>query len=112
MSTNVIVQYRTTPEAADENARLVEAVYAALAELQPAGFRYTTYRLDDGTRFVHVAEQDGPENPLATLPAVRRLPTRDRVTLCRATGAEQGRRRGVVRLVALTLYFRPRRGLL
>ncbi len=69
MSANVIVQYRTTPEAADENARLVEAVYAALAELQPAGFRYTTYRLDDGTRFVHVAEQDGPENPLATLPA-------------------------------------------
>jgi hypothetical protein len=69
MSTNVIVQYRTTPEAADENARLVEAVYAALAELQPAGFRYTTYRLEDGTRFVHVAEQDGPDNPLATLPA-------------------------------------------
>ena len=69
MSKNVIVQYRTTPEAADENARLVEAVYAALAEVRPPGFRYTTYRLGDGTRFVHVAEQDSPDNPLATLPA-------------------------------------------
>jgi hypothetical protein len=69
MSQNTIVRYRTTPEGADENARLVEAVYAALAVVAPTGFRYTTYRLGDGTTFVHVAEQDGTDNPLATLPA-------------------------------------------
>lgn len=69
MGRTVVVRYRTRSEAADENARLVEDVFAALAELQPAGFRYATYRLADYVTFVHVATVDGPENPLATLPA-------------------------------------------
>ena len=69
MSKNTIVRYRTHPEAADENARLVEDVYAALAESDPGGFRYTTYRLADGVTFVHVARQDGDDNPLQSLPA-------------------------------------------
>ena len=69
MSRNVIVRYQTRPDAADENARLVEAVYAALAEADPGDFRYTTYRLADGVTFVHVAHQEGAENPLTTLPA-------------------------------------------
>jgi hypothetical protein len=79
MSKTVVVRYRVSPEAADENARLVEAVYAALAELEPADFRYVTYRLDDGVSFVHVAHH-GPTNPLASLPAFaefqRELPQR------------------------------------
>lgn len=69
MSKNVIVRYRTRPEAAEENARLVQEVFAALAEVKPADFRYTTYRLADGVTFVHVASLTGPENPLTTLPA-------------------------------------------
>jgi hypothetical protein len=69
MSKNVIVRYRTSPDAAEENARLVRDVYASLAELAPQGFRYTTYLLADGVTFVHVARHDGGENPLATLPA-------------------------------------------
>jgi hypothetical protein len=69
MTNSTVVRYRTHPEAADENARLVAAVYAALAETDPGDFRYTTYRLDDGVTFVHVAERSGPENPLAALPA-------------------------------------------
>ena len=69
MSRNVIVRYRTHPEAADENARLVEEVYAALAEADPGDFRYTTYRLADGVTFLHLAEQEGPDNPLTMLPA-------------------------------------------
>jgi hypothetical protein len=68
MSKEVIVRYTTRPDAAEENARLVEAVFAALAELKPADFRYTTYRLTDGVTFVHVAHHGG-ENPLTTLPA-------------------------------------------
>jgi hypothetical protein len=68
MSRNTIVRYRTTLEAADENARLVAAVYAALNELDPGDFRYATYRLDDGVSFVHVAQQDGETNPLQSLP--------------------------------------------
>ena len=69
MSKTVVVRYRTRPDAADENARLVEGVYASLAEVQPAGFRYTTYRLADGVSFVHVARHEGTENPLPALPA-------------------------------------------
>ena len=68
MSRNVIVRYRTRPEAAEENSRLVRAVYAALAELRPEGLSYTTYVLADGETFVHVARIDGEVNPLATLP--------------------------------------------
>jgi hypothetical protein len=50
-----VVQYRTTPEAADENQRLVAAVYSELAARRPDGLRYSTYRLADGVTFVHVA---------------------------------------------------------
>lgn len=69
MSSTVVVRYRTRPEAADENAHLVERVYAALAEVDPGGFRYATYRLADGVTFVHVAQVTGDHNPLPALPA-------------------------------------------
>ena len=68
MSRTAIVRYRTRPEAAEQNARLVEDVYSALAQIEPPDFRYATYRLDDGVSFVHVAYFGGPDNPLATLP--------------------------------------------
>lgn len=64
-----MIRYRTRPEAAEENSRLVQAVFDSLAELKPSDFRYATYRLADSVTFVHVARLDGPENPLATLPA-------------------------------------------
>jgi len=67
MSKNVIVRYRTRPDAAEENASLVKAVFAALADAAPDDFRYATYRLADGVTFVHVAHH-GETNPLATLP--------------------------------------------
>ena len=69
MSTSVIVRYRTRPDAAEENVRLIEAVYDALAELDPGDFRYTTYRLADGVTFLHVATQAGTQSPLPSLPA-------------------------------------------
>lgn len=63
-----MIRYRTKPEAADENARLVAAVYAALAQTDPGHLRYITYRLADGVTFVHVAQRDADANPLADLP--------------------------------------------
>lgn len=63
MMSTVVVRYTPKPDRADENQRLVEAVFAELAETQPEGLRYTTMRLADGT-FVHVAEVDGEQNPL------------------------------------------------
>jgi len=67
MST-VVVRYRPKPEHADENQRLVEAVFHALAEKQPDGLRYLTLRLADGT-FVHVADVSADTNPLSELDA-------------------------------------------
>ena len=69
MSRTVVVRYRTRPDAAEENARLVEGVFASLAEVDPGDFRYATYRHADGVTFVHVAQLAGTENPLAPRPA-------------------------------------------
>jgi hypothetical protein len=65
-----IARYTVKPGMEDRNAELVRAVYRELAELRPPGFRYVTYRLDDGRSFVHIAEQEGDgENPLPGLAA-------------------------------------------
>jgi hypothetical protein len=69
MSKTVVVRYQTRPDAAEENARLVKGVYAALSELKPKDFRYATYRLADNVTFVHVAQIDATVDPLPTLPA-------------------------------------------
>jgi hypothetical protein len=62
-----VVRYRTSPDTAEENRRLVAAVYAELAQRRPAGLRYSTFRLADGVTFVHVAL--GDRRVLAQLPA-------------------------------------------
>ena len=64
MSSAVIVRYQTRPEAAEENQRLVERVYAELARDDPGGLRYATFRLADGVTFVHVSIVEGDVNPL------------------------------------------------
>ena len=66
---------------------MVEAVYAALAEAKPRDFEYATYRLDDGTTFVHVARLPDTENPLAALPAFAEFQR------SLASGASSSRRR-------------------
>jgi hypothetical protein len=69
MAVTKVISYTTKPECAEENARLVRAVYAELAEQSPEGLQYSTLRLDDGVSFVHIAVLDGEVNPLSTLPA-------------------------------------------
>jgi hypothetical protein len=60
----IVVRYQAKPERADENQKLIEAVFAALDARQPQGFTYKVIRLDDGVSFVHVVvEHDGVENP-------------------------------------------------
>jgi hypothetical protein len=65
MSRTVVVRYRTRPEAADENQRLVEEVFAELAAADPGGLAYTTFRMADGVTFVHVARSDADPSPLS-----------------------------------------------
>ena len=71
MSVSKVVRYRTKPESADENERLIRAVFAELAEREPDGVRYAAFRLDDGVSFVHVVELAEGENPLASMAAFR-----------------------------------------
>ncbi|MBR7834233.1 hypothetical protein KDL01_13240 [Actinospica durhamensis] len=97
MSTAVI-RYRTTPEAAEENQRLIEGVFAQLAAATPAGLRYSAFRLADGVTFVHVVDGEG----LGELGAFQEFqktiaerladgPTREDAVLIGAYAAEAGR---------------------
>jgi hypothetical protein len=61
-----LIRYRTRPEAADANARLVEAVFAELAEKGPDGLRYLSLRLE-GDAFVHFVESNSDPGPLPGL---------------------------------------------
>jgi hypothetical protein len=73
MSTVTVVRYRTKEERAEENAELVQAVFAELGANDPGGLRYATFRLGDGVTFVHVATIDGDVNPLASSAAFARF---------------------------------------
>lgn len=61
---HVIVRYKVKPGQAELNEQLVKAVYEELQETKPTGFRYATFRLDDGLSFAHIAFQEGDDNPL------------------------------------------------
>jgi hypothetical protein len=59
-----VVRYQAKPERADENQRLIEAVFDDLAARQPEGFTYKVLRLEDGVSFVHVViEHDDVDDP-------------------------------------------------
>ena len=64
MTVTKVIRYRTKPESADENERLIREVFAELAKQNPDGLHYAAFRLDDGVSFLHVAVLDGEENPL------------------------------------------------
>ena len=69
---STMVRYRVRPDRADENVRLVQAVYAQLAEERPAGLHYATFRLPDGVTFMHVVvETDQPGRILGEIGAFK-----------------------------------------
>jgi hypothetical protein len=51
---STVVRYQAKPERAEENQKLIEAVFADLEDRQPEGFTYKVFRLDDGVSFLHV----------------------------------------------------------
>ena len=60
----VVVRYQAKPDRADENQKLIEAVFADLDERQPDGFTYKVFRLEDGVSFIHVViEHDDVAKP-------------------------------------------------
>lgn len=67
MAHQTSVRYTTRDTAAaDENQRLIDAVFAELAETEPDGLSYRVARSDDGLSFEHVAVVED-ENPLLAL---------------------------------------------
>jgi hypothetical protein len=68
-----MVRYRVKPDHATENEQLVRDVYEELARLQPEGFRYGTFKLDDGVTFVHLATHEPDANPLGQVAAFARF---------------------------------------
>ena len=69
----VMVRYRVKPDHAAENEQLVRDVYEELAQLQPEGFRYGTFKLEDGITFVHLATHETDGNPLGRVEAFARF---------------------------------------
>jgi hypothetical protein len=65
-----VVRYRTKPERATENARLIEKVFQELQANASDGVRYLALQLSDGTfvHFVMVETEDG-SSPLARVEA-------------------------------------------
>ena len=68
-----VVRYQAKPDRADENQRLIEAVFADLEKLEPEGFTYKVFRLEDGVSFMHVVIEHDVEKPdsLQDVPAFR-----------------------------------------
>ena len=64
-----LIRYRTKPDQADANAKLVEAVYAELHRTQPDGVSYATFRLNDEVTFIHVVQVRQEPNPLLAVKA-------------------------------------------
>jgi hypothetical protein len=66
-----VMRYKTKPEAAEENQRLIAEVFAELAETKPEGLRYASFRLDDGVTFVHIVEFEGEHDPFSEVVAFK-----------------------------------------
>jgi len=63
-----LIRYRTDPDRADLNQRLVEAVFAELKARETQGLRYLVLRTADGSFFHLVAfENGGGTSGLTTL---------------------------------------------
>lgn len=56
---HTMVTYTVKPGRAEENAALVRAVFAELAQTRPQGFRYAAFVLPDQRQFVHLYTDEG-----------------------------------------------------
>lgn len=70
--TIVMMRANATPEHADKVGTAAESMFAAIENERPQGIRYSAYRVGDTDTFVILLElQDGTENPLLGITAVR-----------------------------------------
>jgi hypothetical protein len=67
----VLIRYRLEPDQVERNEELVRAVYEELHRAAPSGFRYVTFKLEDGVTFMHISESEGEDSPLPGLASVQ-----------------------------------------
>ena len=67
----IVVRYRAKPDRADENQKLIEAVFDDLQARKAHGFSYEVFRLEDRVSFVHVVIEHDVEtrDSLGEVPA-------------------------------------------
>ena len=70
--TKRLIRYKAKTDRADENQRLIEAVFRELRETKPDGVRYMVLRMADDS-FAHFVELDGNANPLQALESFRKF---------------------------------------
>ena len=66
-----MVRYTVKADRAEENAAYIQRVFEELAQTQPDGLRYASFRQNDGVSFVHIAFIDTANNPLAETAAFK-----------------------------------------
>ena len=71
MSHATVVRYTTRPGSADENEKLIKAVFAQLTEQLPDGLRYLAIRLDDGVEFHAYSAARRRSQPTGRAPRIR-----------------------------------------
>ena len=59
----IVVRYQARPDRADENQGLIENVFAELEQVDPQGFTYSVYRLEDGVSFIHIVNETDDDSP-------------------------------------------------
>jgi hypothetical protein len=70
----IMVRYKVKPQHAADNEALVRAVFDELHRIEPPGFSYATFQLEDGVTFVHVVVENGEAGTsLAEVPAFQRF---------------------------------------
>ncbi|MDX6279032.1 MAG: hypothetical protein QOH03_103 [Kribbellaceae bacterium] len=85
-----VFRYQTKPEAAVENQRLIEKVFAELASAAPPDLTYASFRLADGVTFVHVVDGEGLLDLAAFQEFQRALPERLTAELTRDEATRVG----------------------
>lgn len=65
----VMIRSKVKAESAGDVEAAVGRMFAAIAEAAPEGVRYASCRLPDGVTYIALlALENGPENPLVTIP--------------------------------------------
>jgi len=70
-----LLRYKTKPQHAAENERLVRAVFDEIHRARPEGIRYSTFLLDDGLTFINIVATETSSGlaPLGQLQAYQQI---------------------------------------